>query len=53
LLNIEELNNKVKDIFENEIIGINIYVLMKNNELKKLNLVDDQDIENDLQRIIL
>lgn len=53
MLNIEELNNKVKDIFENEIIGINIYVLMKNNELKKLNLVDDQDIENDLQRIIL
>ena len=53
MLNIEELKNKVKDIFENEIIGINIYVLMKNNELKKLNLVDDQDIENDLQRIIL
>jgi hypothetical protein len=50
LLNIEELNNKVKDIFENEIIGINIYVLMKNNELKKLNLVDNQDMENDLIR---
>jgi hypothetical protein len=48
LLNVEELNNKIKNIFENEITGINIYVLMKNNELKKLNLIDDQEMENDL-----
>lgn len=48
MLNVEELNNKIKNIFENEIIGINIYVLMKSNELKKLNLIDDQEMENDL-----
>ena len=48
MLNVEELNNKIKNIFENEITGINIYVLMKNNELKKLNLIDNQEIENDL-----
>lgn len=48
MLNIEELKNKIKNIFENEISGINIYVLMKSNEIKKLNLIDDQEIENDL-----
>ena len=48
MISVEELKNKVKGIFDNKVIGLNIYVLMKNYEIKKLNLVDDKEMEKDL-----